>query len=186
MVPGSRSTRTARGTYLFPLAWDTVRIEHAHVVKSNASTNLVEVDVHALQLEIGGAIVPVPQSGRDPFSGLSETPKRWLGYIHTRAVQTMLASDSLPAYQLENSNWHPGHSESMFQGPVVMVETYQKAAPIWLPYHPNPRLVSRPKRTNSHIYNGQGRTYTLAGLKVNLEGRGSQHESMAERVGSQG
>jgi hypothetical protein len=74
----------------------------------------------------------------------------------------------------------------MFQGPVVMVETYQKAAPIWLPYHPNPRLVSRSKRTNSHIYNGQGRTYTLAGLKVNLEGRGSQHESTVERVGSQG
>lgn len=67
-----------------------------------------------------------------------------------------------------------------------MVETYQKAAPIWLPCHPGSRLVPSPKRTNSHIYNGQGRTYTLAGLKVNLEGRGSQHESMAERVGSQG
>lgn len=56
MVPGSKSTRTARGTYLLPEAYEG----QLYVCKSAERTHyLVEVDVHALQLEVGGTIVAV-------------------------------------------------------------------------------------------------------------------------------
>ena len=53
MVPGSRSTRTERGTYLLFEAWHEVRLGKTF----EQLTNLIEVDVHALELKIRGAIV---------------------------------------------------------------------------------------------------------------------------------
>jgi hypothetical protein len=62
MVPGSKSTRTARGTYLLP---DACRISvvsdygYLAALRRTGPTHLVEVDVHALELELGGAVVPI-------------------------------------------------------------------------------------------------------------------------------
>jgi hypothetical protein len=71
MVPGSRSTRTARGTNLlleacYGSVWSFICHEHSR------ATYFIEVDIHALELEVRGAVVD------------------------TRAVEAMLAGDGLP------------------------------------------------------------------------------------------
>ncbi len=55
-------------------------------------TDLVEVDVHALELELGGAIVPM---GAVSDEGLIE---RECGdrHVHAIAVEAVLAGDGLP------------------------------------------------------------------------------------------
>ena len=69
-------------------------------------TYLVEVDVHALELELGGAIVD------------------------TVAVEAVLARDGLPKIEVSID------VASAFSriGLPTRVLTHQKAAPIWLPY----------------------------------------------------
>jgi hypothetical protein len=71
MVPGSRSTRTARGTNLlfeacYGSVWSFVCQAHSR------ATYFVEIDIHALKLEVRGAVVD------------------------TGAVEAMLAGDGLP------------------------------------------------------------------------------------------
>lgn len=68
---------------------------------------------------------------------------------------------------------------------LVQVCTYQKAAPIWLPYTPNTRLVSQPT-TILHGLRRFGRcTYALAGLQVDLLSS-KRMLAQAEQVGSSG
>ena len=57
----------------------------------NFQTHLVEVDVHTLQLEVGGAIVAVD----DQITSDSRCI-RIVKYLHTRAIETVLSRDNLP------------------------------------------------------------------------------------------
>ena len=85
---------------------------------------MVEVDVHTLELEVGGSIVP---------SNILETRStcsRNNGNLLSIAIETVLARDSLPLSQLARCQLMP----EMAGEKVPDVVTYQKAAPIWLPY----------------------------------------------------
>lgn len=61
-------------------------------------TDLVEVDVHALELELGSAVVTMQLSvlsggtGRDQWAGNRR-------YVHAIAVEAVLARDGLPKEQ---------------------------------------------------------------------------------------
>lgn len=59
-MPGSRSTSTARGTYLLPDACPACQLAGSTLACSGVvvRTYLIEVDAHTLQLEIRRAIVP--------------------------------------------------------------------------------------------------------------------------------
>lgn len=80
---------------------------------------LIEVDVHALELEVRGAIVPSPVSRACPLAVFQ------MGDLHAGAIETVLARDGLPARLLGLllSSWARAGGS-----------THQKAAPIWLPY----------------------------------------------------
>jgi hypothetical protein len=86
----------------------------------DCGTYLVEVDVHALELEIGGTIVPSEGQYivRDGFARLLDRD-----YLHAGAIETVLARDGLPVVK----------SIAIRCRRILLGWTHQKAAPIWLP-----------------------------------------------------
>jgi hypothetical protein len=67
------------------------------------TTNLIEVDIHALQLKIRGSIVP----GREVSStSLWDFSRCRMIYSHARSIETVLAGDGLPIFVLDIASEH--------------------------------------------------------------------------------
>ena len=59
-------------------------------------THMVEVDVHALELEVGGTVVP------NKISAAQSTTRNPTLNLLSIAIETVLTGDSLPVIQSEN------------------------------------------------------------------------------------
>jgi Ni2+-binding GTPase involved in maturation of urease and hydrogenase len=57
---------------------------------SAGTTNLIEVDIHALQLEIRGSVIPEREVSS--VSG-GDVPRYRMIYSHSRSIETVLAGD---------------------------------------------------------------------------------------------
>lgn len=65
-------------------------------------SHLVEVDVHALQLEVGGAIVTILRVRRpNPLPIVDQLRGVKKLHLHTGAVKAVLARDGLPVELLD-------------------------------------------------------------------------------------
>ena len=98
----------------------TTAVQYFHE-RRTSPTDLIEVDVHALELELGGAIVPIGavSEGLIEMGGGDR-------HIHAIAVEAVLAGDGLPEGEVSIDC----HGQRGWRG---WVGSYQKAAPIWLP-----------------------------------------------------
>lgn len=98
-------------------------------------TYLVEVDVHALELELRSAVVtmrlsvPSRKRGQDQWAGNRRC-------IHAIAVEAVLARDGLPKSRGQQRCFEVVSSrvERRGGGLGARAGTHQKAAPIWLPW----------------------------------------------------
>ena len=86
---------------------------------------MVEVDVHTLELEVGGTIVP------NKISEMPSTGEFVAINLLSITIETVLAGNGLPVIQLVTCQLIPNPGKKK-------LGTYQKAAPIWLPYNPIP------------------------------------------------
>jgi hypothetical protein len=125
---------------LSPLAWktkhSTISVDFDISALAGHATYVGEVDVQALELEVGGTIVPSQkyQTAIPRSSGIVEEYRRNLLAI---AVKAVLASNGLPVVRVSTSFSfrHPIGGLSCCVGQFFGGRgTYQKAAPIWLPY----------------------------------------------------
>jgi hypothetical protein len=62
---------------------------------SAETTNLVEVDIHAFQLQVRGSIVP--ERKVSPVS-IGDVPRCQMIYSHARSIEAVLARDGLPVF----------------------------------------------------------------------------------------
>lgn len=65
-------------------------LKSAYAAASGRISYLVEVDVHALELEVGSTVVPVACQMLFPHVVVSDVN------VHSRGVEAMLAGDGLP------------------------------------------------------------------------------------------
>lgn len=64
------------------------------IISHNLATYFVEVHVHALQLEVRGAIVAIWNEHR--VRGIRKPTTQGIYHLHTRAIKAVLARDGLP------------------------------------------------------------------------------------------
>ena len=144
--------------------------------KTFFTTYVGEVDVHALQLEVGGTIVAKPKNIRPPFS-VVRIPS-WGGGqavdLLAIAVKAVLTSNCLPEYRVSLVLIL---DRITTQGIVVLCSGYPREA--WHVPESGTNLVTLhpgiPFSQNHHIPTSDlfstwllNVTYTLASLKVNL------------------
>ena len=115
---------------------------------------MVEVDVHTLELEVGGTIVP------SKISDVLSTKTPSLLNLLSIAIETVLARDGLPVIRLVTCQLIPNAKKAQ----TLTRKRHQFGYPI------TQFQFSPANRRMFHVSkNVPCQTYTLAGLEVNLE-----------------
>jgi hypothetical protein len=120
---------------------------------------MVEVDVHALELEVGSTVVP------NELSAAQSPARKSALNLLSITIETVLAGDGLPVFQSVNCD--PMTRKKSFDIYLHVPEGGTNLVTLLC----KPNLV--PTQEHFHVdIHRQGRTYTLAGLEVNLWSNG--------------